>query len=76
MHTVLHLEALHPEHTFGPLPVGVRARSYEKNFTPARAALEQADRTLFCCPALNLEKFIPCPAGAAGRRTAQGKARW
>ncbi|WP_394965126.1 hypothetical protein [Candidatus Allofournierella excrementigallinarum] len=51
MHTVLHLEALHPEHTFGPLPVGVRARSYEKNFTPARAALEQADRTLFCCPA-------------------------
>lgn len=50
LHTALYLEALHPEHTFEYLPVGVRIKSYEKDFAPARAALEKADLVLFCYP--------------------------
>lgn len=50
LHTALYLEALHPEHTFEFLPVGVRIKSYEKDFAPARAALERADLVLFCYP--------------------------
>lgn len=34
LHTALYLEALHPEHTFEFLPVGVRIKSYEKDFAP------------------------------------------
>ena len=48
LHTALYLEALHPEHTFEFLPVGVRIKRYEKDFAPARAALERADLVLFC----------------------------
>ena len=50
LHTALYLEALHLEHTFEYLPVGVRIKSYEKDFAPARAALEKADLVLFCYP--------------------------
>ena len=50
LHTALYLEALHPEHTFEYLPVAVRIKSYEKDFAPARAALERADLVLFCYP--------------------------
>lgn len=50
LHTALYLEALHPEHTFEYLPVGVRIKSYEKDFAPARAALEKANLVLFCYP--------------------------
>ena len=50
LHTALYLEALHPEHTFEFLPVGVRIKRYEKDFAPARAALERADLVLFCYP--------------------------
>ena len=50
VHTALYLQALHPEHTFTVLPVGQRVKSYEKDFTPLRAALERADLLLFCYP--------------------------
>ncbi len=50
LHTVLYLQKLHPEHAFSFLPVGQRIKSYEKDFAPARAALEQADLILFCYP--------------------------
>ncbi|HIT70095.1 MAG TPA: NAD(P)H-dependent oxidoreductase [Candidatus Aphodomonas merdavium] len=50
LHTALYLQKLHPEHAFSFLPVGQRIKSYEKDFAPARAALEQADLILFCYP--------------------------
>lgn len=50
VHTALYLQALHPEHSFTFLPVGQRIRSYEKDFAPLRAELEQADLILFCYP--------------------------
>ena len=50
VHTALYLQALHPEHTFSFLPVGQRIRACEKDFSPVRSALEQADLILFCYP--------------------------
>ena len=50
VHTALYLQALHPEHTFTVLPVGQCIRSYEKDFAPLRAELEQADLLLFSYP--------------------------
>lgn len=50
VHTALYLQALHPEHTFSFLPVGQRIKSYEKDFSPVRKALKQADLILFCYP--------------------------
>lgn len=50
VHTALYLQALHPEHTFAFLPVGQRIKSYEKDFAPVRAALEEAELILFCYP--------------------------
>lgn len=50
VHTALYLQALHPGHTFSFLPVGQRIKSYEKDFSPVRKALEQADLILFCYP--------------------------
>ena len=50
LHTALYLQKLHPEHVFSFLPVGQRIKSYEKDFAPARAVLEQADLILFCYP--------------------------
>lgn len=50
VHTALYLQALHPEHTFSFLPVGQRIKSYEKDFSTVRKALEQADLILFCYP--------------------------
>lgn len=50
VHTALYLQALHPEHTFVFLPVGQRIKSYEKDFSPVRTQLEQADLVLFCYP--------------------------
>ena len=58
LHTTLYLEALHPEHTFEYLPVAVRIKSYEKDFAPARAALERADLVLFCYPVYTF--LAPC----------------
>lgn len=50
LHTVLYLQALHPEHDFTILHVGQRIRQYEADFTPVRQALEQAELILFCYP--------------------------
>lgn len=50
LHTALYLQALHPEHQFTFLPVGRKIKSYEKDFAPARAALEEAELILFCYP--------------------------
>lgn len=50
VHTALYLQALHPEHEFTFLPVGQRIKVYEKDFSPVRAALEQAELVLFCYP--------------------------
>ena len=50
VHTALYLQALHPEHTFVFLPVGQRIKACEKDFSPVRTALEQADLVLFCYP--------------------------
>lgn len=50
VHTALYLQALHPEHTFTFLPVGQRIKACEKDFSPVRTALEQADLVLFCYP--------------------------
>lgn len=50
VHTALYLQALYPEHTFTFLPVGQRIKAYEKDFSPVRSALEQAELILFCYP--------------------------
>ncbi|MCI7473194.1 MAG: NAD(P)H-dependent oxidoreductase [Clostridiales bacterium] len=50
VHTALYLQALHPEHTFAFLPVGQRIKACEKDFSPVRSALEDADLILFCYP--------------------------
>ena len=50
IHTALYLQALHPEHEFTFLPVGQRIKAYEKDLSPVRAALEQAELVLFCYP--------------------------
>ena len=50
VHTALYLQALHPEHDFSFLPVGQRIRAYEKDFSPVRAALEQAELALMTYP--------------------------
>ncbi|MGI6254430.1 MAG: NAD(P)H-dependent oxidoreductase [Acutalibacter sp.] len=50
VHTALYLQALHPEHAFTFLPVGQRIKSYEKDFSPVRDALLQAECVLFCYP--------------------------
>ena len=54
LHTALYLQALHPEHTFSVVHAGQRVKSYEKDFAPLRAELEQADLVLFCYPVYTL----------------------
>lgn len=72
LHTALYLEALHPEHTFEFLPVGVRIKRYEKDFAPARAALERADLVLFCYPVYT---FLAPRALSAAPLRGTGKGR-
>lgn len=50
LQTALYLQALHPEHRFTFLPVGQRIKTYEKDFTPVRTALVDAQLVLFCYP--------------------------
>ncbi len=50
LQTSLYLQALHPEHEFSELPVGQKIKSFERDFSPAREALEQADLILFSYP--------------------------
>lgn len=50
LQTVHYWEKLHPEHTFNILHVGQRIRVFEKDFSSAVEALEQADLILFAYP--------------------------
>ena len=50
LQTVRFLELLHPEHHFEILHVGQRIKALERDFSPARAALEKADLLLFSYP--------------------------
>ena len=50
LQTVRYLEILHPEHTFQVLHVGARIKALEKDFTPAREALDKAELLLFSYP--------------------------
>ena len=50
LQTVRYLEKLHPEHSFSVLHVGQRIKSLEKDFAPAREALDCADLLLFAYP--------------------------
>ena len=50
VHTALYLQALHPEHSFAFLPVGQHIKRFEKDLSPVRQALEQAQLVLFCYP--------------------------
>ena len=43
LHTALYLEALHPEHHFEYLPVGVRIKGYEKDFSRRPKTLPPAE---------------------------------
>lgn len=64
LQTVRYLEILHPEHEFTVLHAGQKIKSYEKDFTEAAAAIEDADLLLFSYPVYTfiapyqLHKFI------------------
>ena len=50
LQTVNYLEKLYPAHTFEVLHVGQRIKALEKDFSPAKEALERADMILFSYP--------------------------
>nr|MBQ4318906.1 NAD(P)H-dependent oxidoreductase [Clostridia bacterium] len=50
LQTINYLEILYPQYTFEVLHVGQRIRSFERDFTPAAEALNNADLVLFCYP--------------------------
>ena len=50
LQTVHYLAQLHPAHSFKVLNVGQKIKSLEKDFAPARAAMEEADLLLFSYP--------------------------
>ena len=50
LQTVRFWECFYPKITFEVLHVGQRIRSFEKDFSPARNALEKADLIVFCYP--------------------------
>ena len=50
LQTTRYLEALNPDHSFQVLNVGSMIKSLEKDFTPAREAIEQAEILLFSYP--------------------------
>ncbi len=58
LQTVRYLEVLNPEHSFQVLNVGQTIKSLEKDFTPARQAIEQADVLLFSYPVYTF--IAPC----------------
>lgn len=58
LQTVHYLEKLHPEHTFEILHVGQRIKALEKDFSPAKAALENAELLLFSYPVYTF--VAPC----------------
>ena len=50
LQTVKYLEIVKPGHSWEVLHVGARIRAYEKDFAPAKAALEKAELILFVYP--------------------------
>ena len=50
LHTVLYLQALYPQDDFEILHVGQKIRSFEKDFSEAKTAIENADVLLFSYP--------------------------
>lgn len=58
LQTVLYLEKKYPEHTWNILHVGQRIKALEKDFSPAKEALEQADLILFIYPVYTF--IAPC----------------
>ena len=58
LQTIRYLEIRYPQHTFEVLHVGARIRSYEKDFAPARQALEAAELLLFSYPVYTF--IAPC----------------
>ena len=58
LQTCLYLQKLYPEHTFEALHVGARIKALEKDFTPAREALERAEILLFSYPVYTF--IAPC----------------
>ncbi len=50
LHTCLYIEKKFPQHTFSVLNVGQQIKKLEKDFTPAREALENAELLLFSYP--------------------------
>ena len=58
LQTVNYLQLLHPEHTFDILHAGQSIKALEKDFSPALAAVEQADILLFSYPVYTF--IAPC----------------
>jgi len=50
LQTIRYLQLKFPEHTFDTLNVGAKIKSLEKDFSPAREALERAELILFSYP--------------------------
>lgn len=70
LHTVLYLQKIYPKHTFEILNIGQQIRALEKDFSPAKKAIEQADLLLFSYPVYTfiapsqLHRFIELLKGA------------
>jgi NAD(P)H-dependent FMN reductase len=64
LQTTRYLEKVYPDHSFEVLNVGQKTKSLEKEFSPARVAIEHADVLLFSYPVYTfiapyqLHKFI------------------
>ena len=58
LQTCEYLKILHPEHHFQVLHVGQRIKALEKDFSPALAAVKQADLLLFSYPVYTF--VAPC----------------
>lgn len=58
LQTVLYLEKVFPAHKFSVLHVGQRIKSLEKDFSPAIAAIKEADLLLFSYPVYTF--IAPC----------------
>ena len=58
LQTVFYLEKLNPQHQFEILNAGAKIKSLEKDFTPAREAINQADVLLFSYPVYTF--IAPC----------------
>ena len=50
LQTVEYWKVLFPEHSWETLPVGQKIKSFEHDFSGAKAALEAADLIVFCYP--------------------------